>query len=87
MKGTRQKRLDGLTERIKKLIWASDKPMRQIEHDIFGDDRNGHNVIYRWMGGSQPSAYYLAAVCRYFKCDANRLLGLTEDTNDCKKKD
>ena len=76
--GKHQKRLSGLTERIQELVWTSGKTNLEIIQGI-GSDFKIHNMFYSWMNrGTQPSAYYLAAICRYFNVSANWLLGLSD---------
>jgi hypothetical protein len=80
-KGTRQKRLSGLTERIQELVWTSGKTNLEIIRGISGDSDESklHNMFYLWMNrGVQPSAYYLAAICKYFNVSADWLLGLSD---------
>jgi hypothetical protein len=76
--GKHQKRLDGLTERIRQLVYESGRPTLQIECEMFGNV-NGHNMLYTWMNhGTQPTAYYLARICEYFNVSADWLLGLSD---------
>jgi transcriptional regulator with XRE-family HTH domain len=78
--GKHQKRLDGLTERIRQLVYESGKRNREIERDVIGNSVDvSHSMLYHWLNeGTQPSAYYLVRICEYFDVSADWLLGLSD---------
>ena len=80
MSGRRKRRVEGLTERIRQLVYESGKPNYAIGMEISGhNEKTGHTIVNRWVNNdAQPEAYYLTAICKYFDVSADWLLGLSD---------
>ena len=84
MRRTRRKmsheKLDGLEDRIRMLVYESDKSQYALEAEMLGRKPGElSHVFSRWLNEhSSPNAYYLAAICKYFDVSADWLLGLSD---------
>ena len=81
----RWRRLEGLNERLQELFTTelANKKAVEIEANLLGKTfrtgDKGLSYIDKWLNHyAEPSAYYLAAICRYFNVSANWLLGLSD---------
>ena len=69
-------KIKGLNDRIRELIFSTDKPMAVISRDM-GLSRG---VVNRWFNlGATPDTVAIVLICKYFNVSADWLLGLSDE--------
>ena len=69
------KRLDGLSDRVRQLLFS----WQGTQEDLAEELGISRTMLQNWMNiGANPSAYYLAQICRCFDVSADWLLGLSD---------
>ena len=70
------KKLEGLPDRLRTLIFESGDSFKEFAYTLGVYP----SYVHKWVnGGAIPSARYLCAICRYYRVSADWLLGLTDE--------
>ena len=70
------KKLEGLPDRLRTLIFESGDSFKGFAH-VLGIYPS---YVHKWVNGEAiPTARYLCAICRYYGVTADWLLGLTDE--------